>query len=240
MCKRILNIRDNDTYTAADIGKRLNEYFVKHNLKVTNKHYEKHLFLDLCKAEGLEPGKHKGFEFLPIAQKEIDRVKANQGKKTAQPKKIPQPKKAPAITPLEEMAEKTAKEMAKAETVNAIIEKPTEVKLENDLISRSALKADFERRASKARNWKEHAILDRDKEIEIRATATLDFICEVIMTIDKAPACIAVNADEFEAKRKKFYTDFHYFVKACSTPEERIALLNALAALYGYSNKKEG
>ena len=221
MCKRILNIRDNDTYTAADIGKRLNEYFVKHNLKVTNKHYEKHLFLDLCKAEGLEPGKHKGFEFLPIAQKEIDRVKANQGKK-AQPKKIPQPKKAPAITPLEEMAEKTAKEMEKAEAVNAIIEKPTEIKLENDLISRSALKARIRYAPNKNNEtWEE--LFDA-----------------VMYEIDNAPACIAVNADEFEAKRKKFYTDFHYFVKACSTPEERIALLNALAALYGYSNKKEG
>ena len=187
MCKRILNIRDNDTYTAADIGKRLNEYFVKHNLKVTNKHYEKHLFLDLCKAEGLEPGKHKGFEFLPIAQKEIDRVKADQGKKTAQPKKIPQPKKAPAITPLEEMAEKTAKEMEKAEAVKTIV---------------------------------------MDK-------------ADAVKTFIREPEPKAAEADEFEGKRKRFYTDFHYFMKFAETHEERAATMNALANLYGLT-KKEG
>lgn len=61
-------------------------------------------------------------------------------------------------------------------------------------IDADALKADFENRARKARNWKEHAIMARDEEIVIRATATLDFIYEVIMTIDRAPA-VDLNAE---------------------------------------------
>ena len=224
MCKRILNIRDNDTYTPADIGRRLNDYFIKHNLKVTNKHYEKHLFLDLCKAEGLEPGKHKGYEFLPIAQKEIDRVKANQGKKTAQPKKkATQPKKASAITPIEEMAEQSAREMAKAEPVKAIPTKePAEGKKANDFISRSALIE------------------------EVKTMLMPDgYKLHVIQRIEEAPAfSLAANVDEFKALREKLYTDIRYFTKTLQTPEERAAAINALAALYGFAKsfikKKEG
>ena len=46
-----------------------------------------------------------------------------------------------------------------------------------------------------AKNWKENAINRGDDEIVIRATATIDFICEVIMTIDNAPTvdCIEFN-----------------------------------------------
>lgn len=50
-----------------------------------------------------------------------------------------------------------------------------------------ALKEDFKARLEKAKNWKENAINRGDDEIVIRATATIDFICEVIMTIDNAP-----------------------------------------------------
>lgn len=192
MCKRILNIRDNELYTPADIGRRLNDYFIKNNLKVKNKHYEKHLFSDLCKAEGLEPGKHKGYELIPVIQKEIERVKANQAKvKTAQPGK----KKAPAITPIEELAKTTAQEFKKAEAVNAITEEP--------------------------------------KESELVKAYCKGF--------DTGAETIKADPDEFEAKRKKFYTDVHYFMKLCSTPEERTAMLYALAALYGFTNiQKEG
>lgn len=55
------------------------------------------------------------------------------------------------------------------------------------LIDADALKTDFQDRLEKAKRWKEHAILDRDEEIEVRATATIDFIIEVIMTINNAP-----------------------------------------------------
>lgn len=59
--------------------------------------------------------------------------------------------------------------------------------MNNDLISRSALKKDFKARLEKAKNWKENALNKGDDEIVIRADATIDFICEVIMTIDNAP-----------------------------------------------------
>lgn len=59
--------------------------------------------------------------------------------------------------------------------------------MNNDLISREALKEDFKTRLEKAKRWKENAINRGDDEIVIRATATIDFICEVIMTIDRAP-----------------------------------------------------
>lgn len=176
MCKRILNIRDNKLYTFSEIGLRLNDYFIKHNLTVKNKHYELHKFGDLCKAEGLEPGKHKGFELYPIAQKEIDRVRASQGKKPAKTKKT-----APGITPLEELAETTAKEFEKAEAIKAVTEEP--------------------------------------RATETKAEPAGDFV-EVI--------------------RKKFYTDYHFFIKYAKTPEERTAITNALGNLYGSIRKEEG
>lgn len=178
MCKRILNIRDNELYTYGEIGLRLNDYFIKNNINAKNKHYELHKFGDLCKAEGLGPGKHKGYELLPVIQKEIERVKANQAKvKTAQPGK----KKAQAITPIEEMAEKSAREMEKAEAAQAIAE-------------------------------------------EVKAPEPEK--CQDVPEVKTDPG-------DFEAVRKKFYTDFHYFIKFANTPEERKAILEALGGLYG-------
>lgn len=169
MCKRILGLKDSELYTAAEVGRRLNDYFIKNKLKVKNRHYEKHLFLDLCKAEGIEAGKNKGSVLLPIAIKEIERVKANQ----------PGKKKAPAMTPIEEMAKKTAAEYKKAEAAQAIAE---EVK-------------------------------EPEK-------------CQDVPEVKTDPG-------DFEAVRKKFYTDFHYFMKFANTPEERKAILEALGGLYG-------
>ena len=40
-------------------------------------------------------------------------------------------------------------------------------------------------------------------------------------------------ADEFELKRKRFYTDANYFLKMAQTPGERVAIWSALAKLYG-------
>lgn len=58
---------------------------------------------------------------------------------------------------------------------------------QGDTISRSALEKDFRTRLENAKRWKENAINRGDDEIVIRATATIDFICEVIMTINNAP-----------------------------------------------------
>ena len=65
--------------------------------------------------------------------------------------------------------------------------------MNNDLISRSALKEDFKARLRNAQNWKENALNRGDDEIVIRADATLDFICEVLMTIDNAPTVLHDN-----------------------------------------------
>ena len=56
--------------------------------------------------------------------------------------------------------------------------------MNNDLISREALKEDFKSRLAKCNKWIEKA---KDKETKIRASAVKSFICEVIMTIDNAP-----------------------------------------------------
>lgn len=55
--------------------------------------------------------------------------------------------------------------------------------------------------------------------------------------VEKAPETKAADPDEFEAKRKKFYTDYHYFLKFAQTPEERSATVYALANLYGMAKK---
>ena len=56
--------------------------------------------------------------------------------------------------------------------------------MNNDLISREALKKDFKERLAKCDEWIEKA---KDKETRIRASAVKAFIAEVIMTIDNAP-----------------------------------------------------
>lgn len=56
--------------------------------------------------------------------------------------------------------------------------------MNNDLISREALKKDFEERNKACDKWIAKA---KDEETKIRADATKNFICEVIMTIDNAP-----------------------------------------------------
>lgn len=179
MCKRILGLKDNELYTAAEVGRRLNDYFIKNKLKVKNRHYEKHLFLDLCKAEGIEAGKNKGSVLLPIAIKEIERVKANQ----------PGKKKAPAMTPIEEMAKKTAAEYKKAEAAQAIV-------------------------------------MDKADAMKTFVKEPEPEKCQDVPEVKTDPG-------DFEAVRKKFYTDFHYFIKFANTPEERKAILEALGGLYG-------
>ena len=48
------------------------------------------------------------------------------------------------------------------------------------------------------------------------------------------------NSDAFASHCKQFYTDFKYFIKFAQSPEERIAIIEALTALYSAHIKKEG
>lgn len=41
------------------------------------------------------------------------------------------------------------------------------------------------------------------------------------------------KVDEFEARRKKFYTDVNYFLKYAQSKDERVAIWGALSKLYG-------
>lgn len=43
------------------------------------------------------------------------------------------------------------------------------------------------------------------------------------------------KVDEFEARRKKFYTDVNYFLKYAQSKDERVAIWGALSKLYGIS-----
>ena len=56
--------------------------------------------------------------------------------------------------------------------------------MNNDLISREALKEDFKSRLADCNDWIEKA---KNKETKIRASTVKAFIAEVIMTIDNAP-----------------------------------------------------
>ena len=56
--------------------------------------------------------------------------------------------------------------------------------MNNDLISREALKEDFKTRLADCNDWIENA---KDKETKIRASAVKTFIAEVILTINNAP-----------------------------------------------------
>lgn len=56
--------------------------------------------------------------------------------------------------------------------------------MNNDLISREALKEDFKSRLAACNEWIEKA---KDEETKIRASAVKAFIAEVVMTINNAP-----------------------------------------------------
>lgn len=43
------------------------------------------------------------------------------------------------------------------------------------------------------------------------------------------------KVDDFEARRKKFYTDVNYFLKYAQSKDERVAIWGALSKLYGIS-----
>lgn len=82
------------------------------------------------------------------------------------------------------------KNMIEAECVDPysladiIVNKGTPVSTEGDLISRDALKEDFQSRFIDCNEWIERA---KDKETKIRASAVKAFIGEVLLTINNAP-----------------------------------------------------
>lgn len=77
-------------------------------------------------------------------------------------------------------------------------------------IDADALKEDFETRYKNAEKWIEKA---DDEEIKIRATATRDFIAEVIMTINKASTVepevkkVPIASVTFDTEKLKELTD---------------------------------
>lgn len=86
---------------------------------------------------------------------------------------------------------------------------PEEIKwggASGDLISREALKKDFKARLKNAKNWKENALNKGDDELVIRADATINFICEVLMTINNAStACHDNYSMGYQDGVKRFY-----------------------------------
>lgn len=74
--------------------------------------------------------------------------------------------------------------------------------MDNDLISREALKEDFKARLVDCNEWIEKA---KDNETKIRASAIKAFIGEVIMTIDNAPT--VEQFDDTELQRAIGYAD---------------------------------
>ena len=74
--------------------------------------------------------------------------------------------------------------------------------MNNDLISRSALKEDMKSRLSACNEWIEKA---KDKETKIRASAVKAFIAEVVMTIDNAPTVETFTKDDIAGAYNEGY-----------------------------------
>ena len=83
--------------------------------------------------------------------------------------------------------------------------------MNNDLISRSALKEDMKSRLSACNEWIEKA---KDKETKIRASAVKAFIAEVVMTIDNFPTAFVYTKDDMTREYLKGYN-------ACKDMNER-------------------
>lgn len=90
----------------------------------------------------------------------------------------------------------------------------------------------------------ESAIREAEKEeVAIKAevpTLTVDQKAEVIEKLKELkPSRILTpeetQRDEFEVRRRRFYTDVNYFLKFAQSPDERTEIWRALSALYGIS-----
>lgn len=80
----------------------------------------------------------------------------------------------------------------------------------------------------------------KKEEIAIKAevpTLTVDQKADVIKALKelKTNELRFLTLDEFEVRRKRFYTDVNYFLKFAQSPDERTEIWGALSALYGIS-----
>lgn len=80
----------------------------------------------------------------------------------------------------------------------------------------------------------------KKKEIAIKAevpTLTVEQKAEAIKALKeiKTNELRFLTLDEFEVRRKRFYTDVNYFLKFAQSPDERTEIWGALSALYGIS-----
>ena len=73
------------------------------------------------------------------------------------------------------------------------------------LIDADVLLQEFADRAKAARRWKENALKNGDEKLAIRATATLDFLTEVKLSIEAAPT--AVDLPELKEAYQDGYKD---------------------------------
>lgn len=88
------------------------------------------------------------------------------------------------------------------------------------LIDADALIEDFRTRATKARQWKESAILANNAEAVTRADATLAFLTEVKLTIENAPTVTPID-ETFSTAIDK-YGDNTFSVIVISSKGEKI------------------
>lgn len=80
----------------------------------------------------------------------------------------------------------------------------------------------------------------KKEEIAIKAevpTLTVDQKADVIKALKeiKTNELRFLTLDEFEVRRRRFYTDVNYFLKFAQSPDERTEIWGALSALYGIS-----
>ena len=108
------------------------------------------------------------------------------------------------------------------------------------LIDANALKEDFKRRLEKAKNWKENVLNNSDNELAIRADAHIDFICEVIMTIDNAPTVELTDLqDAYEQGYAQGWKERFGEPKHFLTDEKIEQIIDLLETEWGYKGIRE-
>ena len=108
--------------------------------------------------------------------------------------------------------------------------------MNNDLISRSALKEDMKSRLSACNEWIEKA---KDKETKIRASAVKAFIAELIMTIDNAPTVEYTFEEAFQktvCENKLYCPQKSEIVKAYEKGFEEGTKNNSMQYTLGYQD----
>ena len=84
----------------------------------------------------------------------------------------------------------------------------------------------------------ERAIRDADEVLQISEAPAEPVKTPTETAVDKLTAVEKkAEADAFELRRKNFYTDVNYFIKYAQSPQERLAIWEAISKLYGISIK---